>query len=476
MKFTTVSGALLAAAASVDAASSSSSLPPVSVVGNKFFNEDGSQFFIKGIAYQLSQDDPLIDGDQCARDVELMKTLGTNTIRVYHVDPTANHDSCMSALASAGIYTLIDLDTFDTYIMDPTMPAPTWTETQFGRYAAVMDAFASYTNVLGFFVGNEVIAVTNQSIAAPYIKAAAHDMKVYRDSKDYRKIPVGYSAADIAELRPMLQDYLTCGGNAADNIDFFSLNSYEWCDPSTFTNSGYANLEKQALNFPVPLFFSETGCNVPGPRLFEDQASILGPDMDSNWCGAIVYEWIQEANNYGLITYGDGSSSDDAPRSGTPKPMTPDFANLKNQWATLNPTGVKSADYNTKSVSTRDCPAATQGGWEVDGNVPIPTLEAAAISAGSKASGGGSSYTPATATGTGAGSKSTGGADKTSDTTSSGSGSGSNSGSSPSPSSTSSAKSSASSLSPKSLSVFNREFTVAGAALVGVMMVFTLCL
>lgn len=118
MRFMTVSGALLGAAVSATAASSSS-LPPVSVVGNKFFNEDGSQFFIKGVAYQLSQDDPLIDGDQCARDVALMKTLGTNAIRVYHVDPTADHSSCMSAFASAGIYTLIDLDTFDTYIMDP---------------------------------------------------------------------------------------------------------------------------------------------------------------------------------------------------------------------------------------------------------------------------------------------------------------------------------------------------------------------
>lgn len=66
-------------------------------------------------------------------------------------------------------------------------------------------------------------------MAAPFIKAAARDLKAHRDSKKYRTIPVGYSAADIAELRPMLQDYLTCGGNASDNVDFFSLNSYEWC-------------------------------------------------------------------------------------------------------------------------------------------------------------------------------------------------------------------------------------------------------
>jgi len=34
----------------------------------------------------------------------------------------------------------------------------------------------------------------NNSIAAPYVKAAARDMKAYRNSKGYRNIPVGYSA------------------------------------------------------------------------------------------------------------------------------------------------------------------------------------------------------------------------------------------------------------------------------------------
>lgn len=45
-----------------------------------------------------------------------MKTIGTNCIRVYHVDPTANHDACMSAFDKAGIYLWLDLDTFSTYI------------------------------------------------------------------------------------------------------------------------------------------------------------------------------------------------------------------------------------------------------------------------------------------------------------------------------------------------------------------------
>lgn len=47
-----------------------------------------------------------------------MKTLGANAIRVYHVDPDADHEGCMSAFASAGIYLFLDLDTFTTDI-DP---------------------------------------------------------------------------------------------------------------------------------------------------------------------------------------------------------------------------------------------------------------------------------------------------------------------------------------------------------------------
>lgn len=262
-----------------------------------------------------------------------------------------------------------------------------------------MDAFSGYDNSLGFYVGNEIIDQADQSMAAPYIKAAARDMKAYRNSKGYRAFPIGYSAADIAQLRPMLQNYLTCGGNSSDNVDFFSLNSYEWCGDATYESSGYANLESEAVNFPVPIFFSETGCNVPEPRTFADQSAIFGPNMVDNWSGAIIYEWIQEQNNYGLISYGPPAAAtatgsnivDGFTRKGTPTPISPDFTNLQNVWATLSPTGVASSNYNPSSVSTRACPTSGDGGWLVDGNVKLPTL-------GQTYSGG--SYTPApTATG-----------------------------------------------------------------------------
>ncbi|KLU81545.1 glycolipid-anchored surface protein 5 [Magnaporthiopsis poae ATCC 64411] len=354
-------------------------MPTITAYGNKFFTSEGKQFIMRGIAYQLTEDDPLADPEQCRLDAQLMQTLGANAIRVYHVDPAADHKECMAAFAKAGIYTLIDLDTFSTYIL-PNSPA--WTQEQYKSYAAVMDAFSNFDNSLGFFVGNEIISINNQSMAAPFIKAAARDMKAYRDSKGYRKFPIGYSAADIAELRPMLQDYLTCGGNASQNVDFFALNSYSWCDPSNYVQSGYKSLQAQAKDFPVPIFFSETGCNVPGPRLFEDQKAIFGPDMVRDWSGSLVYEWIQEQNHYGLISYGPPTDHSIVAsnvkggftRKGTPTPVVPDFANLKSQWDRIpTATGVSRADY-TPSPSTRACPASTKGGWLVDGNVALPAL------------------------------------------------------------------------------------------------------
>ncbi len=66
----------------------------------------------------MTEADPLLDTEQCQRDATLMATLGANAIRVYHVDPTGDHDGCMSAFAGAGIYLLVDLDTFNTAI-DP---------------------------------------------------------------------------------------------------------------------------------------------------------------------------------------------------------------------------------------------------------------------------------------------------------------------------------------------------------------------
>ena len=330
-----------------------------------------------GVAYQLSPDDPLLDETQCALDAAAMQDLGANTIRVYHVDATGDHSGCMNAFADKGIYLFVDLDSFDDNILPDT---PYWNATQLSAFSTILDEFAQYDNTAGVFVGNEVITTANDSGAAPYIKAAARDVKAYRDSKKYRNIPVGYSAADIAALRPMLQNYLACGNNASDTVDFFSLNAYEWCGSSSYELSGYSQLTANVTDYDLPIFFSETGCNTSPPRTFDDQAAIFGPDMSPYWSGAIIYEWIEEENNYGLVSYGskvdptaNPQDPDGFPRSGTPTPVTPDYSNLKSQWAQVSPSSVSLADYSPSNTPP-PCPASTPGGWELNPNSALPTV------------------------------------------------------------------------------------------------------
>lgn len=174
----------------------------------------------------------------------------------------------------------------------------------------------------------------------------------------------------------------------------------EWCGDSSYTVSGYDQLTAAAANYSVPIFFSETGCNTVKPRTFGDQSAIFGPQMNSVWSGAIIYEWIEEENNYGLISYGPtvaatATASNVAggfSRGGTPTPVSPDFSNLKSVWATLSPTGTPSSAY-TPAVITPACPTSTAGGWLVNGNVKLPTLNQALASA--------ATTTVASATGTG---------------------------------------------------------------------------
>ncbi|KAI9703084.1 MAG: hypothetical protein M1820_005956 [Bogoriella megaspora] len=362
--------------AALAATALSADVPTVTAKGSKFFFSNGTQYFIKGVAYQLTPDDPLINGKQCQLDADLMQKLGANTIRVYHVNSGADHSSCMTTFANAGIYLFVDLDTFSTQI-DPDTPF--WNTTQLDAFQKVMDEFQKYPNTAGFFVGNEVLTTGNNSVAAPYVKAAARDTKAYRDSKGYRKIPIGYSAADIPDLRPMLQNYLACGSNASEALDFYSLNAYEWCGNSGYDQSGYSQLQANASDYNIPIFLSETGCIKPEPRDFADQAAIFGDQMSGTWSGAIIYEWIQEANNYGLISYGpkgpasDTANPDGYTRTGTPTPVSPDFSNLQAQWATLSPKGVSANDYSP-SLTAPPCPVYTANDWAVNGDVALPTL------------------------------------------------------------------------------------------------------
>jgi hypothetical protein len=305
-----------------------------------------------------------VNGTQCELDAPRVANLGANVIRVYSVDPTLNHDACMSAFEKAGIYIILDMA---TPLLSINRANPEWTKDLRNAFAQVVDGFQKYDNLLGFFAGNEIVNDADSTQAAAYAKAVIADMKAYRDLMQYRSIPIGYSAADIEDLRTQQQDYFNCG-NESTSADFFGANRYTWCGKSSMTLSGYDTLYEQIDGYSIPYFFSENGCrNKSNNRDFDDQVAVLGRQMNDRLSGNIIYEWAEGETQYGLVSY---ANPDDG--TGTMKTLQ-DFSNLKSQWATLEPAGVKVSDYDP-TLTKRDCPAYTSGVWNLGANDVLPTV------------------------------------------------------------------------------------------------------
>lgn len=334
MKASTIAGSM-AMAASVAVASpspakiearasstSSGSVPTVTVKGNAFFAGD-DRFYVRGVDYQPggSSDitDPLADESTCTRDIAYFQKLGINTIRVYTVDNSANHDACMSALADAGIYVALDVNT-PLYSINRGDPAMSYNAVYLQSIFATVDAFAGYDNTLLFFSGNEVINDDNTTNCAPYVKAVTRDLKQYRDSRGYRAIPIGYSAADVDSNRYEMAEYMNCGTDD-QRSDFFAFNDYSWCDPSSYTQSGWSQKVELFGNYSLPIFLSEYGC-ITNKREFEEVTALYNEEMTGVYSGGLVYEYSQESNNYGLVEI-----------SGSTVTPTSDFTALQSQLA-----------------------------------------------------------------------------------------------------------------------------------------------
>jgi len=123
--------------------------------------------------------------------------------------------------------------------------------------------------------------------------------------------------------------------------------------------------------YPVPVFFSEDGCNVVRPRTFSDMPSIFGPNMTPILSGAIIYEWTQEANDYGIIQYPDTTIQNSVSVPiGSPVPLDPEFDTLMSVWAAVSPSSIAESAY-TPQKTTFACPA-TVSGWTIDPNASLP--------------------------------------------------------------------------------------------------------
>lgn len=346
---------------------SNAKTPQVSVQGNAFF-ANGQRFYIRGVDYQpggsSNAADPIADINGCTRDIVEFQKLGINTVRVYTVDNSANHDACMTLLANAGIYLALDVNT-PNYSLNRASEKDiqiSYNAAYLQSVFATIDAFAKYDNTLLFFSANEVINDNFTSFAAPYVKAVTRDMKSYMASQGYRSIPVGYSAADVSSNRFQMAQYMNCG-DATIRSDFFAFNDYSWCDPSSFQTSGWDQKVAQFSSYSIPLFLSEYGCNT-NTRKFEEVSSLYSTDMTGVYSGGLVYEYSQEPSNYGLVTISNNNVTE-----------RPDFAALQAAYAnTPNPSG----DGGYKPSGTPStCPPASPPAWVV-GTTLIPTMPAGA--------------------------------------------------------------------------------------------------
>ncbi|PSR76739.1 glycoside hydrolase family 72 protein [Coniella lustricola] len=345
----------------------SATVEPIVMKGQHFFYENGTEFYIKGIAYQRDPTDsteyidPLSDATRCKRDVPILAAAGTNVIRTYALDPTADHDTCMSLLADAGIYVISDLSSPDVAI---NRADPVWDLELYDRYTSVIDAMSGYKNVIGFFGGNEVTNDANNTVASAFVKAAVRDMKAYINSTADRWMGVGYAANDDATIRDNIAHYFNCGDQ--DNaIDFWGYNIYEWCGESTFTTSGYSEVVDFFSNYSVPVFFSEYGCNNDGAaeRIFEETTELYSSDMTSVIAGGIVYMYFQETNDYGLVSDINSESVS----------TLKDYTSLSSRVNAASPSST-SMDAYTATNSPAACPAVNSD-WQA-ANILPPTPDA----------------------------------------------------------------------------------------------------
>ncbi|QRV76455.1 beta-1,3-glucanosyltransferase [Ceratobasidium sp. AG-Ba] len=345
-----------------------SALPKIHAKGKYLYDESGNRFYIKGVAYQEAGElgpeteanaanggypepttyvDPLALPASCDRDLPYLKQLGVNAVRVYSVNSQLNHDECMTKLSEAGIYTMIDLSLPLNGSINRA--APSWTTNLQKLYTDTIDAFSKYDNVLSYNVANEVINLPNNTHTAPFIKAAARDIKAYLKSKGSSAL-VGYSTVDASLIRDNVVQYLTCN-DAETSVDIIGLNTYRWCGTDDISSSGYDQITQLFQNTPVPAYLSEFGCQKELPRLFTEPAAFFSDAMTSVWSGGVAFSYfVAQIPDFELVTL-SGANNETVTTNA-------DFTRLQNSYASASPSNSPSESSVTQ-LSFPSCP--TQG-------------------------------------------------------------------------------------------------------------------
>ncbi|KAG7009993.1 1,3-beta-glucanosyltransferase gel1 [Physcia stellaris] len=131
-----------------------SSLPPVAIKSNGGSSDAA---------------DPIANRDTCTRDIEECTKLGINTLRLYTIDNSANHDACMQALAAARIYLALDVKT-PKYSINQIEPADSYNHVYLQENFATIDEFFKHDNLL--------MSDDNRVETAEYMNCGTDDERV----------------------------------------------------------------------------------------------------------------------------------------------------------------------------------------------------------------------------------------------------------------------------------------------------------
>ncbi|EQC29028.1 hypothetical protein SDRG_13184 [Saprolegnia diclina VS20] len=263
-------------------ATAAMALEPIVIKGQRLFGAvSGAPFIVEGINYYPRPNAGINDknsvdfftDDQSAMwlpHVAAFEALNVNVVRLYSVDPTKPHDKFMCALASAGIYVMIELASScpGCEITSEAYPAcyPPSLKT---RGQQIIAAFSKYNNVLGFSAGNEVNHRTKDIKSnAPCQKKFIRDMRAFTTAcrGSMRQVPIGIAVADAERSANAL--YYSCRTDPADpleDIEWYGLNVYLQCDPKATTaveGPGYNELKTQLNSYKMvaPVILTEFGC------------------------------------------------------------------------------------------------------------------------------------------------------------------------------------------------------------------------
>jgi hypothetical protein len=182
----------------------------------------------------------------------------------------------MEQLQKAGIYTVVGIGTLSLTIQS----RQAWDVELMQRFTSVIDTFAGYDNVLGFYL-------TGSPITMPFVRGAVRDLKKYIRSKG-RPIPIGY----LGKLRGKdISNALNCDDQES-SIDFLAFDLGSDCNYPSKSEPMMKKAIADHLDYSVPTFIHSPQCN---PRKVANTTALdflTQPNLTSVMSGAVVFSYF----------------------------------------------------------------------------------------------------------------------------------------------------------------------------------------